>query len=123
MAEAQARESSVQESAADLTPAVDVCENDEGVYLAVNLPGAEKDTLEVAAEDNRLTISGRAEAPSPEGYRLIAKEFVAGQYRRVFSLPEALDPEKIRARIRNGVLEIAIPWREKAKASKIKIET
>jgi len=106
-----------------LVPDVNIVEDNEGVRLVADMPGADAAAINVAVENNVLTIEGQGRVEAPAGYELVGQEFVVGKYRRDFTLSETLDTAGIKARVRHGVLELSIPKREEVKTRKIKIES
>ena len=103
-----------------LIPAVDIFETDEGLTLLADMPGVDKDGIDIRVEEGVLTISGRCshEQNSQQGYR----EYDLLNYWRQFSLSEDVDVEKISANLKHGVLTLALPKAEKAKPKKIEVK-
>lgn len=103
-----------------IRPAVNIIENEEGLVLTADIPGASKESLEVSVEKGILTISAPAQhkAPGTSSYR----EFELASYYRQFSIPESLDHEKAHADYRNGILTLRIPKAEVAKPKRIAVQ-
>ena len=100
-------------------PAVDVSETTEELILRYDMPGVHKDNVEIVVEKDTLRVTGQAdgeEAGTP-AYR----ETRVGNYRREFTLPEALDTEHVQAEMNAGVLTIRVSKRAQAKPRRIKI--
>jgi HSP20 family molecular chaperone IbpA len=110
-----------RESESTYVPDVDIRESAENITLAADMPGTDRSSVEVTAENNVLTIEGQAHVEAPEGYELIGQEYGVGRFRRTFTLSSELSVEGIRARVDHGVLEVTIPRREDAKPRKIEI--
>jgi hypothetical protein len=72
-------------------------------------------------QKNVLTIEGWTQLAKPQGGEELGREFGAGRFRRDFALPDAVDPERIQARAKNGVLTVTIPKKEEVKARKIQV--
>ncbi len=104
-------------------PDVDIREDCECLRLEANMPGVDQESVDVNVENGVLTIEGRARIDGPQGYELVGQEFGVGRYRRDFTLSDAVDAEGIKARVRQGVLEVTLPKHDKVKMRKIKIET
>ena len=68
-----------------------------------------------------LTIEGWTQLEKPQDGEELGREFGAGRFRRDFTLPDAVDPERIPARVKNGVLTVAIPKKDEVKARKIQV--
>lgn len=104
-------------------PAVDIFETDSGVTVRAEMPGADKNDLEIGLEDNVLTIKGIVNEAGNEKETILLKEFEAGQYLRRFTVAETIDQEKIEASMANGILTVHLPKIEPAKPRKIEIKT
>jgi HSP20 family molecular chaperone IbpA len=85
------------------------------------MPGVDPKSVAVSFENRVLTLEGQAHGEAPAGYQLVGQEYGIGRYRRSFTLTSAIDVEKIKARVRQGVLEVTLPKREEIKTRKIEI--
>jgi HSP20 family protein len=104
-----------------VSPNVNIFESNEGYLLEADMPGVNKEGLEVLLEGNSLTLVGRrAPAEAPQG-NLIHRESLEADYRRVFELDPAIDTKKIAAHMEQGVLRITLPKAEKVKPRKIAV--
>ena len=103
-------------------PPVDIFERGEDLVIRAELPGVNRDELEIQVEDGTLLLSGerrREEQVEEENaYRL---ERSYGKFSRSFRLPTTVDTSKISAQYRDGVLEMVLPKLEEAKPRKVKI--
>ena len=102
-------------------PDVDISESNECIRLVADMPGVDQKSVDVAVENNVLTVEGQVHTGTPEGYELVGQEYCVGKYRRDFTLSNTVDSEGIKARVRHGVLEVTIPKREEKKLKKIEI--
>ena len=94
----------------------------EAIVLKAEVPGMKRDSLEVEAVGNRLSVAGVREIPTPEGeFRYHRRERQAGEFRRVFRLPYEVDREKATASYRDGVLTVRLEKAEAAKPRQIQI--
>jgi HSP20 family protein len=85
---------------------------DDGTALMVRaeIPGANRESLEVTSQADQLTIRGERKISTPSANaNYHRREREEGQFRRVVTLPYPADAEKIRATYKNGVLEIVMP--------------
>lgn len=103
-------------------PAVNVSKSRDLVEISVFVPGVAADKIELSFHDGLLTISGerlaeKLEATGPVDVYL--EERFQGPFKRSLSLPEDLDPERITAEYRNGVLQIRAPKRDAVEPRKI----
>ncbi len=90
-------------------PAVDVLSEDGDLLIRAELPGLEREDVDITLQDNVLTISGEREAEREEergGYYI--RERRSGSFRRSMTLPEGTDESKISARFEDGVLEVRV---------------
>ncbi len=94
-----------------VTPLTDIYEEENGLYVVVDLPGVEKSGLKLAVENDILTIEGHVNADNKDTNYLI-REFEPSNYFRQFELSESVDREKINAELKNGVLSIFLPRAE-----------
>lgn len=99
------------------TPAVNVKETDDEFQIEVAAPGLDKNDFKVDLDNNVLTISSEKEFKDEqkEDGRYMRREFSYTSFSRSFTLPEAVDAEKIMAKHKDGILLITIPKREEAK--------
>ena len=102
-------------------PRVDVRESAEGFVVAADMPGIDEKSVEATVQNRVLTIEGWTKAEKPQGHEELGREFGAGRFRRDFALPDAVDPERIQARAKNGVLTVTIPKKDEVKARKIQV--
>ena len=105
-----------------LAPAVDITESDSGITLLADMPGVSKDRLTIKVEGENLTIEGRAQIDVPENIELLHSEMRSPYFRRAFTLSRDLDPGKIEATLRNGVLRMHIPKSEEARPKRIEVK-
>ena len=102
-------------------PRVDVRETAEGFAVVADLPGVDEKSVEATVQNRVLTIEGWSRPEKPQGHEELGREFGAGRFRRDFTLPDAVDTARIQARVKNGVLTVAIPKKEEVKARKIQV--
>ncbi len=102
-------------------PLVDIYEEDDKLVVLADLPGVKKDGLSIQVEQGILTIDGRVERDTPG--RVLVREFTLTPFFRQFRITEAIDTERIRASLKNGVLRLELPKAEEAKPRKIPVET
>jgi HSP20 family protein len=109
-----------QRSEQFITPAASVVEGDVAYILNVEMPGVNKEGLEISVENNELTIIGRRSLPQIEG-TLIHRESRTENFRRVFELDPSIDTSKVAARIEQGMLTLTLPKAEQVKPRKITV--
>jgi len=101
-----------------LVPRVDIVETKDAYRLEAEMPGVNKQGLEVLLDNNELTILGRRSAPVLDANYLY-RESKTADYRRVFELDPAIDSAKIDARMEQGVLTLVLPKSEHVKPRKV----
>ena len=106
---------------ADWVPAADVSEDERGYTLALDLPGINRETLDVSLDDNRLTVRGERAAET-EGVNVRRAERPHGRFARSFTLPDAVDRQGITADYKDGVLLLRLPRRAERKEKRVKID-
>ncbi len=110
---------STREETRVLTPPVDIFEIDDGLAVVVDLPGVDKEHVDINVDNNILTIRGRVQADD-RGEPLY-REFQLRDFFRQFELSEEIDQEKIRADMKHGVLTIHLPKVERAKPRRVPV--
>ncbi len=102
--------------------AMDVVRRDGDVVLKLDLPGADRDSIEVTTDRRVLTVSAKRSEQLGEQDRPVVRERVMGSFSRKIRLAETVEAEKVEAQYENGVLTIVLPIAEKAKPQKIEIK-
>ncbi len=103
-------------------PATDIIETDDGFLLLLDMPGVNKEHLIIDLNEDEIKISGKVEYEAPEKRKLGHVEFGSGEYFRSFTLSHIVDKDRIKATLKNGVLEVVLPKAEKAQPRKIDIQ-
>ena len=103
-----------------VSPAVNIFETKDGYVLEVEMPGVNKQGLEITLEGNEVTIIGRRQAEAAPGTALFRESSAQG-YRRVFELDPAINREKISAVVEQGVLVLTLPKSEGVKPRRIAV--
>lgn len=105
------------------TPRVDVREEQERYLVEVDLPGMNRENVEVTMDNDVLTISGERKFESEkEDEKVYRRERFCGKFTRSMTFPGDVDFEKIEAAFKDGVLRIEIPKSEQAKTRQIEIK-
>ncbi|MGD8367007.1 MAG: Hsp20/alpha crystallin family protein [Desulfobacterales bacterium] len=107
---------------AGVFPAVNLTEDADRYYVRAELPGIKSEDLDIQVTGRNLSLSGeRVIAPDVEGARYHRREREGGKFSRVIGLPGEVNPEKVEARLANGVLTVSVAKAEAAKPRKITI--
>lgn len=104
-----------------VSPDVNIFETKDGYVLEAEMPGVNKDGLEITLEGNEITIVGRRENEAVPGTPLF-RERTLVDYRRVFELDPAIDTARIAAKMDQGVLSLTLPKSERVKPRKIAVD-
>ncbi|HEU5239178.1 MAG TPA: Hsp20/alpha crystallin family protein [Pyrinomonadaceae bacterium] len=103
-----------------VAPPASVIEAGDGYTLEVEMPGVNKDGLDISVENNELTIVGRRSLPVVEG-TLIHHESRPENFRRRFELDPSIEANKIGAKIEQGFVTLTLPKAEYVKPRKITV--
>lgn len=104
-------------------PACDIYETDSEIVVKVELPEVKKENVQVSFENNVLTIRGEREFEEEakrENYHRIERRY--GEFVRSFTLPTFVDPDRINAEFKEGMLRVIIPKREEAKPKQVEVK-
>lgn len=105
------------------SPRVDVNENDNNYVVSFDLPGMEKDQIDVKFEDGVLTVSGERKLEKKEDNdKGCYVERYHGKFSRSVTLPKDVNPSDIHAGYKNGVLNITVPKAEEMKPKQIEVK-
>jgi HSP20 family protein len=102
-------------------PDVDISENDDALRLWADMPGVSEKDVNITLKDGVLTITGVVSTAGYDELAPLYTEYNVGNYVRQFTLNEQIDEASIKARMRNGVLQVELPKREQAKPRKIEV--
>lgn len=104
-------------------PSVDLMENDDTYVVRCDLPGVEKDDLDISVSGNALTIKGEKQDSSEhKDGRYYRRESWSGSFQRTITVPETVDPNAINAEMKNGVLTLTLPKKEDVKPRQITVD-
>ena len=105
-------------------PSIDISEDDEKVMVSAELPGCKSEDIDINVNGRTLSISGekkQSQEKKEKGYYYCESSY--GSFRRDVNIPSEVDPEKIDATYKDGILEINMPKAEKAKTKKISVKS
>jgi HSP20 family protein len=104
-------------------PALDVCETDSSIQVKAEVPGIAPEDIEISLTGDTLTIKGqKREQEKKEGENYYRMERRYGSFHRAVRLPAPVDPAKVSATYKDGVLNVSLEKAEQSKAKSIKIE-
>ena len=116
------RISGQEEMSTGWSPSVDIFESENTLVLEAELPGMKREDFELSIENNVITLRGeRRFEKKDEGDNYHRVERAYGSFTRSFNLPRTISTEDIKAEFKNGILSVALPKKEEAKARRIEI--
>ena len=105
------------------TPHVDIKEEEKNFVVLADIPGVDPKDIKVNMDENTLTIQGNKHSETKDSSENYSKiERFSGSFCRQFTLPSNIDKEKIKAKSKNGVLELTLPKTTAGLSKSIKIE-
>jgi HSP20 family protein len=113
----------VSESMGELTPAVNIEENENEYIISAELPGVEKKDVKITFEDGALSISGEKKVENEDkkdNFHRIERRY--GVFSRSFAIPSSIVIDKIDASFKDGVLRVVLPKAEEAKPKQIEVK-
>ena len=102
-------------------PTADIYEDGDSLKVVLEMPGVEKDNVDVRVEEGVLFVDGRLDLAKYRGLQPLYTEYNIGNYSRSFRLSNAIDQDKIGAELKDGVLSLTLPKSEKVKPRTIKV--
>jgi HSP20 family protein len=103
-------------------PPINVFQQGDDILAIIELPGIDKEKLQIEAKENTSRISGTKAADYADGASVHRRERDFGQFDRTLSIPVKVDPDGIKAEYRDGVLALFLPRAESDKPRSIKIK-
>lgn len=103
------------------SPSCNAWEDGDRFCVELALPGWQAGDVSLSVENGVLTVSGKREEPE-DGRTYYMREIGAGQFTRTMTLPDAVDPDKAQASLKDGVLSITFPKHEASKPRQIMIQ-
>lgn len=105
-------------------PAMEIAENDDAFVVTAEVPGINPKNVDISLDDGILTLSGEKKEEKEEGkegskYHIWERRY--GSFRRSFTLPQAVEADKITAKAADGILTVTLPKTKKARAQGRKI--
>jgi HSP20 family protein len=104
------------------TPHVDILESESELTLLADMPGVSAGDVDIRFENGELSIHGKVKPRHEDVTHFVLSEYGLGDFYRTFQISEAIDPERITAEYKDGVLVLHLPKVEKAKPRKIAVK-
>jgi HSP20 family protein len=104
------------------TPALDLYEDKDNLYVRAELPGMKKEEIDLSLHDGSLSISGeRKHEEKLENAEVYRAERFFGRFQRTVTLPFAVAAEEVKAQYKDGILTVSLPKTEEAKPKHIDV--
>jgi len=103
------------------SPYTDIHETDRAVVVSMEVPGVDKDALDIQLEKGVLTVKGTIDSAKYESLRPIYSEYNVGNFVRTFTVSTKIDSARITANVADGVLTVALPKAAEALAKRISV--
>jgi len=103
-------------------PPTDIYETETEIFVVADMPGVKPEGVTVELEGRTLTISGTPAEHGAVGGDAVRLEYRPGGYTRAFTVSDAIDREKIRASMRDGVLTLVLPKAAPAKTQRVHVQ-
>ena len=103
-------------------PSVDISENKDNLIIQAEMPGMNKEEIEISLHQGSLIISGeRKEETKEEDSEASRSERFFGRFQRALELPKPVDPNKVTANYKDGILTVTLPKTEESKPKQITV--
>jgi HSP20 family protein len=102
-------------------PVTDIFETEQALTVVMEMPGVSKENVEVAVENDVVTIEGRIDFAKYEGLQPLYTEYNIGNFSRSFQIAGTIDQAGIKAELKDGLMTLVLPKTEKAKPRRISI--
>ena len=103
-------------------PYTDIHESEAGIVVTMEMPGVDREHVDVKLEKSVLTVTGRVDFSSYEELAPVYTEYNVGNYTRQFSIGDQIDTAGISARIEDGTLTVSLPKVKEATPRRIEIQ-
>lgn len=110
------------EREANWYPAIELTDTPDNLVLRVQIPGIERNQLNIQATRDAILIEGEYPRPQqPESHQWLCSEFAYGKFRRLIALPAAIETEQIQAEFQHGILTLTLPKTEQERRRVVKV--
>jgi HSP20 family protein len=103
-------------------PSADIFETEDALTVVLEMPGVDRDNVDVSIENGVLTVEGKINFSKYEDLEPVYSEYNIGPYRRTFRISSRVAQDKIKAEMRYGVITLVLPKAEEAKPRRIEVK-
>jgi HSP20 family protein len=103
-------------------PTTDIFETDDALTMLLEMPGVDRENIEISVENGVLTVEGKINFSKYEGLQPVYSEYNIGPFRRTFRISSRIDQDKIKAEMQGGVITLVLPKAEEAKPRRIDVK-
>ena len=103
-------------------PPINVFQQGDDILAIIELPGIDRSDLQIQAKDNTIRISGKKSVEYPDRVSVHRRERLFGEFDRTLTVPVNLDPDRLKAEYRDGILALFLPRAESDKPRTVKID-
>jgi len=105
-----------------IRPVCDICEDEGAVFIRMEMPGVQREDLDIQIDNNQLSITARRKDPRVAGTYLY-RERVDADYHQMYTIDDTIDRGNIEAKLENGVLNVTLHLKEAEKPRRIEVKT
>lgn len=104
-------------------PNADIFETEDALTVVLEMPGVDRDNINISVENGVLTVEGTINFGKYEGLQPVYSEYNVGPFRRSFRISNRIDQDNINAELSDGVITLVLPKVEEAKPRRIEVRT
>ena len=105
-----------------IVPPVDIYETENEFVITAEMPGVNKEGIDLTLDNNELEINGKINGNLPDDEKLKYSEFRLYNYHRKFKVGDSIDNNALKAKLDNGILTLTLPKKEEIKPKKIEVK-
>lgn len=107
----------------NIRPAADIIQKNDSYYILIDMPGVNKEDLDISIDKKSLVVQGKTSYPKMEQEKVLENEFDDVRYLRQFTLSDIVDKDNIKANWQNGLLRLHLPKVKETEPKKIEIQS
>ena len=103
-------------------PRCDILEHEDRIVVVADMPGVDRESVDITLDKGVLVLRGTVRGEVPDGFQPVLMEYQPATWERSFTLPDAIDPERVEATVANGVLTLTLPKAKEARPRRIEVK-